>query len=64
MATDDIHPNKQTTIEPEHRNSHNEPLCDDCGMVVVDRENDAFGGACLCQGCQQAYNQEIEYLTN
>jgi len=58
--TDDLHPQHRTTIEPERRNDHGEPLCDECGMVVVDRENDAFGGSCLCQPCQRAYDRELE----
>jgi len=58
--TDSLHPNMQTTVEPEHRNKHDEPLCDECGMVVVDRENDRFGDSCLCQLCQRAYNRDLE----
>ena len=50
----------QTPIEPEQRNSHGEPLCDECGMVVVDRANSKYGGGCLCHGCQAGHNQQLE----
>ncbi len=46
--------------EPERRNEHDEPICDECGMVVVDRENSEFGSACLCQGCRDGYYNELE----
>jgi len=51
-----------TPIEPERRNRHDEPLCDDCGMVVVDRVNSKFGDSCLCHDCQAAYQEELEAL--
>lgn len=46
---------KEVSNEPDRRNNHGEPLCDDCGMVVVDRQNSDFGGSCLCHDCQAAY---------
>lgn len=46
--------------EPERRNQYGEPICDDCGMVVVDRTNSDFGGGCLCRGCQTAYRRELD----
>lgn len=46
--------------DPERRNIHGEPICDECGMVVVDPENSDFGGGCLCQGCQDGFRRERE----
>ncbi|WP_330633653.1 hypothetical protein [Halocatena halophila] len=46
--------------EPNRRNNHGEPICDECGLTVVDRENSDFGDGCLCQGCQAAYRRELE----
>lgn len=45
--------------EPERRNNHGEPLCDSCGMVVVDRSNSAFGDSCLCNHCQQSLRKRV-----
>lgn len=47
-------------IEPEYRNQYDEPICDECGMTVVDRANSEFGGACVCQACQDGYRRELK----
>lgn len=47
------------TNEPDRRNQHGEPLCDECGLTIPKKGGHDFGGDRICHGCKTAYNREL-----